>query len=162
MEQHWRKLWSGLKEEGGKGDIKLDRAAVQHQKHLSERPCKPNCQHAGGGATCNGRLLCCSTSAFRTWRGTTSHSWAKRQSERQSQKSLSHSFRTAYCRALTGSALARHVDRPWQVAWVHVAQPELLLYFRFEERQRERARESERARERERERERAKEWSVLF
>ena len=27
-----------------------------------------------------------------------------------------------------GVLVARHVDRPWQVAWVHVAQPELLLY----------------------------------
>lgn len=39
-----------------------------------------------------------------------------------------------------GVLVARHVDRPWQVAWVHVAQPELLLQFIFEEMQSERSR----------------------
>lgn len=39
-----------------------------------------------------------------------------------------------------GVLVARHVDRTWQVAWVHVAQPELLLYFRFAERHRKKKR----------------------
>lgn len=40
-----------------------------------------------------------------------------------------------------GVLVARHVDRPWQVAWVHVAQPELLLHFNL---RRGRGREAER------------------
>lgn len=45
-----------------------------------------------------------------------------------------------------GVLVARHVDRPWQVAWVHVAQSELLLYSRYAEKQRERSREIQKKR----------------
>lgn len=49
-----------------------------------------------------------------------------------------------------GVLVARHVDRPWQVAWVHVAPPVILLYFRLE-RQTERSRDTQKG-----------EGSVLF
>lgn len=42
-----------------------------------------------------------------------------------------------------GALVARHVDGPWQVALVHVAQLELLLHFTFPERQRQSSREKQ-------------------
>lgn len=80
---------------------------------------------------------------LRAWQTTAGHSWAKCQSARQRKKyekkrgvkRLSAIASERLTPELSqGALVARHVDRPWQVAWVHVAQPELLLYFRFAER----------------------------
>lgn len=44
-----------------------------------------------------------------------------------------------------GVLVARHVDRPWQVAWVHVAQPERLQICRQREGETHRATQKEKS-----------------
>lgn len=82
---------------------------------------------------------------FRTWQITTGQSWVKNKQKKGKVKSrLSDIASEQITPKLShGVLVARHVDRPWQVAWVHVAQSELLLYFKYAEKQRERNRETE-------------------
>lgn len=71
--------------------------------------------------------------------------WGKKYKKKREVKRLSAVASEQHTPELSqGVLVARHVDRPWQVAWVHVAQPELLLYFAFAERRRGRHRKRKR------------------